>query len=403
MNILFIHQNFPGQFLHIAQLLAQQNHRVVAIRQDQAKQMPGVQVFAYTLRRANTPGIHPFVLEFESKVYRGEACAQVALQLRQQGFYPELMIAHPGWGEALYLKDVFPQAQLIVYAEFYYRPYGQDINFDPEFPTDSFTSHARLQTKNAVLQLALESMDRGVSPTVWQARTHPEWAQRKLHVIHDGINTQRACPNPQAWIHLPDRQIKITPGQPTVTFVARNLEPVRGYHCFMRALPKILAQQPQARILIVGGDGYSYGAKPEQGSYRQRYLQEVQAELDPSRVFFLGRVPYNTLLQLFQVTSCHVYLTYPFILSWSMLEAMSCGAVVVGSRTPPVAEVIDDGVNGFLVDFFDSEGLAETVCQILAQPQAWTSLQTAARNTIIERYELHQKCLPALMEMLGIE
>ena len=400
MNILFVHQNFPGQYVHVAPALARRGHRVVGIHQaGNGLDLAGVERHGYTLIRGNTPGIHPLAQEFESKIIRAEACAQIAIRLRDQGFQPEVIHAHPAWGEALYLKDVFPDAKLINYAEFYYRSHGQDMNFDPEFPAQDFTAFARLHTKNTNLCMALNAMDCGVSPTHWQAQTHPTWAQHKIQVIHDGINTDVAKPNPMARIDLPDRQVTITPGDEVLTFVARNLEPVRGYHSFMRALPEVLRRRPKVKVFIVGGDGTSYGSPPPTGSYRQQYLQEVAEQLDPQRVFLMGKISYAVYLQLLQISRCHVYLTYPFVLSWSMLEAMSSGALVVGSRTPPVEEFITHGDNGLLVDFFAIQDMADTLCAALEDGNPFAQQRQKARQTIVEHYDLHRHCLPQQIKL----
>lgn len=401
MNILFVHQNFPGQFRFLVPALVGRGHRVVAIsRKGNGGMLPGVELCHYDIGRGNTPAVHPLANEWESKVLRGEACARVAEELRRRGFVPDLIIAHPGWGEALYLKDVFPQAPLICFTEFYYRSQGQEMGFDPEFPVAGLQDMARLHTKNANLLLALDQMDVGISPTRWQASVHPQWAQQKIRVIHEGIDTQEMAPDPEARITLPDYGLHLAPGDEVVTFVSRNLEPVRGYHIFMRALPQILRRRPKAVVFIVGGDGISYGAANASGSYRDQYLQEVAAELDPRRVIFMGRVDYEVYRRLMQISRCHVYLTYPFVLSWSMLEAMSAGALVVGSRTAPVQEVIEHGVNGLLVDFFDIPALVDSVTEALSSPKAFLSLRQQARDTILQNYDLRSHCLPAQLELV---
>ncbi|MEX0740631.1 MAG: glycosyltransferase family 4 protein [Pseudohongiella sp.] len=401
MKLLFVHQNFPGQFRFLAPALVGRGHQVVAIsRKGNGGVLPGVELCHYDLARGNTAGIHVLASEWESKVLRGEACARVAEELRRRGFVPDLIIAHPGWGEALYLRDVFPQSPLICFAEFFYNAQGQEMGFDPEFPDADLHNMARLHTKNANLLLALEQMDAGISPTRWQASRHPQWAQQKIRVIHDGIDTDEMAPDPEARVTLPDYGLHLAPGDEVVTFVSRNLEPVRGYHIFMRALPEILRRRPNAVVFIVGGDSVSYGAPGTEGSYRGKYLQEVIAELDPKRVIFMGKVDYHVYRRLIQVSRCHVYLTYPFVLSWSMLEAMSAGALVVGSRTPPVTEVIEHERNGLLFDFFDIAGLTDTVTAALESPQDYASLRQQARETILQDYDLHSHCLPAQLALV---
>jgi glycosyltransferase involved in cell wall biosynthesis len=401
VNILFVHQNFPGQFAFLAPALAVRGHRVVAISHKGGDgALPGIELCQYDIPRGITPGIHPLSSEWEAKVLRGEACAAVAEKLRDGGFVPDLIIAHPGWGEALYLQDVFPQAPLLCLTEFFYRSKGQEADFDPEFPIRDLQDLARLHTKNANLLLALDKMDVGIAPTRWQASLQPQWAQQKIRVIHEGINTKIMAPDPDARVTLPDHGLHLAPGDEVITFVSRNLEPVRGYHIFMRALPEILRRRPKALVFIVGHDGVSYGPPCANGSYRQQYLKEVASQLDPKRVLFMGRVNYEVYRHLIQISRCHVYLTYPFVLSWSMLEAMSAGALVVASRTAPVEEVIEHKVNGLLFDFFDVAGLADTVVAALKAPAAFASLRQRARETILQNYDLHTRCLPAQLALV---
>lgn len=400
MKLLFIHQNLPGQFKHLLRFFSEQGHDLVGLGMGDVVSVPGVNVYGYRPSRGNAAGVHPWAQEFESKIIRGEACVYELQRLKASGFEPDVIFAHPGWGEVLFVKLVYPKAKLICLMEFFYRLSGQDLGFDPEFPTPDIEGGARLASKNANLLLAMESMDFGVSPTPWQASTLPAWVNHKLRIIHEGVDTSICKPDGAARLELPERGLSIRPGDEVLTFVARNLEPVRGYHIFMRALPEILARRPNAKVFIVGGDGVSYGRAPEGGSYRTRYLAEVADRLDPRRVLFLGRVDYQAFLRLMQISRCHVYLTYPFVLSWSMLEAMSCGALVVGSRTAPVADVIEDGANGLLVDFFDVGGLAERVSDVLAKPARYDAMRLAARQTVLERFDLRSVCLPAYARLL---
>lgn len=401
MKILFVHQNFPGQFKHLVKYWVGAGHAVVGLGQGQVPAHDGARVIGYTVNRGNASDVHPWAQEFESKVIRAEACARAAMQIQRSGFDPDVIFVHPGWGEALFLKAIFPRAKLVCLMEFFYRPVGQDMGFDPEFPAAGFEAQASLASKNANLLLSMEAMDIGVAPTPWQASTLPDWAKSKLRIIHEGIDTRLCCPDPSAKISLPDQDLCVRPGDEVLTFVARNLEPVRGYHIFMRALPEIMAKRPRVKVFIVGGEGVSYGATPQESSYRLRFLSEVADRLDPKRVFFMGKVPYHVFLRLMQITRCHVYLTYPFVLSWSMLEAMSSGALVVGSKTAPVADIIQHGDNGILVDFFDTEALAEQVCDVLSNPVHYEAMRIAGRQTIIDRFDLGSVCLPAYSRLLS--
>lgn len=402
MRVLFVHQNFPAQYRHLAPALAAEaDSQVVALSFNQSPPLPGVQPLYYQLPRGTSPNIHPWVAETETKVLRGEAAARLALELRQQGFIPQVICAHPGWGEALFLKDVFPEAKLLALIEFHYGVPKTDINFDPEFFEDSFENRCRLRLKNANNLLNLEAMDWGICPTAWQRQVVPSCYWNKLTVIHEGIDTDLVRPNSEVQFTLKEPGLTLTRKDQIITFVNRNLEPYRGFHSFMRALPEILRRHPRARVLIVGGDEVSYGSRLADGqTYRQKYLAEVGDRLDLKRVHFLGRVPYGTFLSLLQVSSVHVYLTYPFVLSWSMLEAMSAGCLVVGSATSPVEEVIRDGENGLLVDFFSPEQIAAAVTRVLEHPDGFPSLRQRARQTIVENYDLKTVCLPRQVQLV---
>jgi glycosyltransferase involved in cell wall biosynthesis len=306
------------------------------------------------------------------------------------------------YGEVLYLKDLFPDIPLIGLFEFYYHGHGQDVGFDPEFPAD-LDSQCKVRTRNANHLVALEAVDVGVCPTAYQKSVHPVVFHDKLRVIHDGINTEVACPNPSVTLTLtPQGQpLTLTRNDEVITFVNRNLEPYRGYHIWIRTLPRILAQRPQAQVIIVGGDQVSYGAAaPEGKTWKQIYFEEVKDRLDLNRVHIFDRIPYPQLLQLFQLSSVHVYLTYPFVLSWSMLEAMSCGCLVIGSHTPPVTEVIRDGENGLLVDFFRSDQICDRIQQVLEHANRMQAIRDKARQTILERYDLNRICLPQQLNLV---
>ena len=398
LNVLFVHQNFPGQFKHLAPALAGAGHSVKAMAID-GPGLPGIELHRYKPARSTSREIHPWAAEFETKVIRGEACAAAALRLKEQGYAPDLIVTNPGWGESLFLKDVWPQARLLALLEFYYAARGLDYDFDPEFFRADAAREARLRTKNAHILLALEAMDWGVCPTQFQMSTLPRTYHDRISVIFDGIDTATVSPDAAASITVDGKTLHA--GDEVLTFVNRNLEPYRGYHVFMRALPEILRRRPNARVLIVGGDEVSYGAAAPAGkTWKQIFLDEVKSRLDLGRVFFLGRIPYASFLKVLQVSRCHVYLTYPFVLGWSCIEALSAGSLVVGSRTPPVEEVIEHGKNGLLVDFFDTAGLAETVSDALARPEHFAPLRTAARERAIARYELRTICLPQQIELI---
>jgi glycosyltransferase involved in cell wall biosynthesis len=394
MRVLFVHQNFPGQYLHLAPAMAARGHNVKAFTIQQHPVPKGVQVIKYTPQRGSSKNIHPWVTDIETKVIRGEAAAGVAMSLRKQGYIPDLICAHAGWGESLFLKDVWPEARLLTIFELHYQVQGGDASFDPEFSTDDARNRMRLRMKNANSLLNLDTADHGVSATRFQWSTLPEIYRPRVSVIHEGIDTTTICPDAGAQLALPSGQV-LTRQDEVITFVGRNLEPYRGYHVFMRALPEILRRRPKAQVVIVGGDGVSYGkAAPEGSTWKQIFLDEVKDKLDMSRVHFLGMLPRDQFTRMLQVSSAHIYLTYPFVLSWSMIEAMSCGALVIGSSTAPVMEVLEDGRNGLLVDFFSRDEICNAIDRVMDHPDRMQVLRDAARRTAVAGYDLQAVCLP---------
>ena len=399
MNILFIHQNFPGQFKFLAPALAARGHRVVAMTMQKIEQQNwhGVTLVPYTASRGSTPNIHPWVGDFETKTIRGEACFRAALKLKQQGFNPDVIVAHHGWGESLFLKEIWPTAKLGIYCEFFYHANGTDVGFDPEFPVTDVAEPCRMRLKNLNNLLHFDIADAGLSPTQWQASTFPLPFRDRITVIHDGIDTEAVQPDPTVTITL-GNGVALSKKDEVVTFVNRNLEPYRGYHTFMRALPSLLRQRPNAQILIVGGDSVSYGAKPAGDStWKTIFANEVRPQMsdaDWARVHFLGNLPYQQFIPLLQLSTVHVYLTYPFVLSWSLLEAMSAGCAIVASDTAPLREAIRHNDTGMLVDFFDASALAEQVGALLADAQTRKTLGENARAFARAHYDLNTQCLP---------
>lgn len=400
MKILFVHQNFPGQYLHLARYLgAQPGNDVVFITQRKDGGLPGVRKIVYKPHRQITPDVHHYLRETEAAVINAQEVARAALELRASGFVPDVILGHNGWGEIWYLKDVFPTTPLVGYFEFFYRMKGADVGFAPDEP-DIFDTAPRVRTKNLGNLLALDTVDLGQTPTRWQHSLYPPRYQSKIRILHEGIDTNIAKPNPDASLTLTNGNT-LTRGDEVVTYVARNLEPYRGFHSFMRSLPDILSRRPNAQILIVGGDETSYGSPlPKGETHRERMLSELGESVDRSRVHFLGKVPYPIFLNVLQISSAHVYLTYPFVLSWSMLEAMASGCLMIGSRTAPVQEVIRDQENGLLVDFFSPQDIANRVVSVLEEPRAYSQLRENARRTILEDYDLHTRCLPAHLELI---
>jgi glycosyltransferase involved in cell wall biosynthesis len=368
VNYLFIHQNFPAQYQHVVRhLAAQPGHQVHFLTQPNQNSMVGVHKVTYSQDRRGAVNCHAYAAELDRAIHTGATVAQVCRELRDQGFRPDLIIGHSGWGETLFVKDVFPDVPVLANFEFYYHPRGVDVGFDAEFAS-LFNDPSRLRARNGVNLLAFQSADWGHSATHWQRSLYPPEMQSRISVLHEGVDTVRVRPDPAARFKVPGSRRMLTRRDEVVTYVARNLEPYRGFHMFMRALPQVLRRRKTAEVVIVGGDGVSYGAPPPpRSTFREMMLQEVGAKLDLKRVHFVGTLEYPDYLKLLQVSTAHVYLTYPFVLSWSFIEAMASGCLIVGSATPPVLEVLHDGKNGLTVDFFAYQKLAKLIEAALAE------------------------------------
>tara|TARA_B110000444_G_scaffold261018_1_gene310515 strand:- start:13924 stop:15207 length:1284 start_codon:yes stop_codon:yes gene_type:complete len=418
-KILFIHQNFPAQFKSIAPHLAHTtNYEIHTLsgtfrKSDEPepsylKSMGSITHHRYVIDKGSSSNTHLFAIEFETKMIRAEAVAKKCFELKEGGLSPDLIIDHPGWGESFFIKEIWPDCKLLSYFEFYYNTINSDIDFDldeVDLPLTGFDLYARLRARNAPAMMSYLDADKLISPTNFQKNTAPAYLQDKINVIHDGIDTDIIKPFDDGRISIKNSlgvEISLSKKDKIVTFVNRNLEPYRGYHSFMRSLPGIQKKHPDAYILIIGGDSVSYGAKSPTGrSYKEIYLEEVQNSLvDISKVIFLGRVDYVNYLTVMGLSSVHVYLTYPFVLSWSMLEVMALETVIVGSKTCPVEEVIEDNVNGLLVDFFDFNEISSVVNKVLSDPEKYKNLEKNARKTIIDQYDLKTVSLPKQVKII---
>lgn len=407
MRILIIHQNFPGQYKHLAPALVEAGHQVVSLtsKVDKPTRWKGVSLVPYKTKRGTSQTVHPWLADLETKVIRAEACYWQARALAKQGFTPDVILAHHGWGEPMFLKDVWPNARMGLYCELYHLADANTVAFDPEFPVKDMEANAlRLRLRNLNNALHFDVGDAGISPTTFQADTFPEPFRSRIDVIHDGIDTEVVKPNEAATLEVTGGKV-LTRDDEVITFINRNLEPYRGYHRFMRALPALLKARPNAQVVMLGGDEVSYGSKPPQGqTWKQIYIDEVREQIsdeDWARVHFLGRVPYDRFLAMMQVSRLHIYLTYPFVLSWSLLEAMSAGAAILASDTAPVLEVLKDDVNGRLTDFFDADQLVARASEMLDDAELRARLGTQARRYVQENYDLRSICLPRQMEWVA--
>lgn len=401
-NILFVHNNFPAQFGFVVEAAVARGYRCAAIASHTGRQQPGVPMERWQVRRSSTPAILKEAVRAEADLLRAGAAAEAALKLRQQGFRPDLIVGHPGWGETIYLREIFPEARQVIYAEYYYRTADGDVGFDAEF--GPATAPMELHAKNIGLALALSEADAIVTPTPFQASRLPGVFRQRTEILHEGVDLERIRKNPAARFATTSGKV-LDGSRPVITFVSRKLEPLRGYHIFMRALPRLLEQVPDAEVLIIGEAARAgYGsAAPGGRTWAELILDEVRESIDPARVHFTGRLPYDRFVDALSLSWAHVYLTYPFVMSWSLLEAMACGCLIVGSDTAPVRDAVTDGGNGLLVDFFDHDGLAARLIEACRAPEGFDHLRQAARATVEARYDRARVCLPAWMALIERE
>jgi glycosyltransferase involved in cell wall biosynthesis len=398
MRILFLHSNFPAQFRHLAVALAQNpNNQVVFGTNRREGSLPGVVKAIYSSSREVRPETHHYVRPLEKAVLQGQGVYRLAEELKQKGFIPDIVYGHSGWGPTLFIKDAFPKSTLLCYFEWFYQAHGSDADFDPVDPLTP-DDEARIRIKNAPILIDLYSCDRGLSPTDWQRHQFPGEYQSKITVSHDGIDTGYFKPQPGAKLILPRIKLDLSGVEEIITYVARGMEPYRGFPQFIETVALLQQKRPNCHVVIVGEDRVAYGKQlPDNQTYKQLMLEKVP--LDMTRVHFTGLLPYGEYLQVLQASSVHIYLTRPFVLSWSMLEALSTGCLIVASNTAPVTEVIEDGVNGLLVDFFSPQEICNRVEEVLNNPGEMSSIREKARETILQNYDLAQ-LLPKHLEWM---
>lgn len=399
-RVLFIHHGFPAHFLHLAQTLAESGCEIKAIAVA-GTPVAGVDLRQLTVARQTLPR-NRATGEMELVALRAAAGAAAMQALAGEGFRPDLIIAAPGRGESLHCKDIWPRAVLVAYGEFYWRIAGGDYAFDPEFSRDTLEGRARLRLRNTALLQAYAAADHILCPTEWQRSCLPADVRHKAVTLHNGIDTWLATPDPDASIELIRAGLVLTRRSSVLTFANRNLEPHRGFHVFMRALPEILKRNPDTHCIILGEDSISYGEPPKRfRNWREAMLHEVGGQLSTDRLHFVARLRYPDYLRVLQVSTCHVYMTYPFVLSLSCLEALCVGCRVVASDTAPVREVIRHGDNGLLVDFFDPAALADTVTGVLQDPARYDGMAAEAVLRARRDFDLRSVCLPRQLDWLA--
>ncbi len=394
MRILFIHPNFPAQFRHIAALLGRKGHDCVFLTANARKDwtIPGVRrLFYKPSEQREAKG--PFSILRQNEAH-AEAVLRACVDLRHSGFIPDLVYGASGWGGTWFVRDVFPQTRIAGYFEWFYHPDSADARFGSTQPPD-LKNRVSLRLRNTVILNDLCACDLCITPSAWQKSQFPSPLREKMQVLHDGIDTGYFSPK-AAPINIPG--LALRGDEPIITYATRGMEPYRGFPQFMQALALILAAHPQAHAVIAGEERVCYGSpRPDGKSWKEYMLGQVQ--LPQERVHFTGGLPYEHYRQLLRNSSVHIYLTRPFVLSWSMLEAMACGCLVVASDTEPVREVIGRGHNGLLCDFFSARAIATTVLQALDQGEKLQPLREEARKTIEARYAL-QDILPRLEQIL---
>jgi glycosyltransferase involved in cell wall biosynthesis len=387
LKFLFVHQNFPAQFVHIVRhLVAAKRHEVVFIAEPNLNDIAGVRKVPYAHPDLDIKQTHIAARELDNGVRRAEAVYRTAFGLKHLGYAPDIIIGHHGWGEMLNLRDLWPDAPMLGYMEFYYQHDKADVGFDPEFPSNPL-DFPRIRAKNAINHIALNLGGTGQTPTHWQLSTYPAWAQQSIELIWEGVDLDLCSPDAVARkTILKIGEMEIRPTDKLVTFVSRDLEPYRGFHIMMRALPHLMRARKDIKVVMIGGDGISYGAAPHQGgNWREVMLAEVGKDIDLNRVIFPGRVAYSTYLAALRRSDAHIYLTYPFVASWSLREAMAIGCPVIGGDTEPVREFITHGENGLLTPFLQPQTLAHTILGLLEAKALTRTLRENARTFAEQR------------------
>lgn len=394
MHVLFVHQNFPAQFGHIAgYLVRNQGFRCTFVSEKPSGWVDGIERIQYTAAGGATRQTHYCSRTFENAIWHTHAVHE-ALAARRD-LKPDLIVGHSGFGSTLFLRDLY-DCPLINYFEYFYRPQNSDMDFRPEFPVAPL-DRLRARSRNAMLLLDLENCDLGYAPTQWQRDRLPRLFHEKVRVIFDGVDTSLWQPMANLPRQIGDRAIP--PEVRIVTYVSRGMESMRGFDIFMKMAKQLCDRRADVIFAIAGQDRVCYGGDEKHTggkSFKEWVL--AQDRYDLSRFLFLGLLPPPTLAQLLALSDLHVYLTVPFVLSWSMMDALACGCTVLASRTAPVCEMIEHGKNGLLVDFFDIEGFVETANRVLDAPRDFKYLGQAGVEMIRERYSL-EVCLPQMLRL----
>ena len=379
-----MHRNFPGQFRYIAPVYSRdKNNNVVFVTNNpETPTYAGIKKVVYKIKRRIPKDSHRYLRFYEDSVIHGQSAAEELINLQQAGFKPDVIIGH-SWGSSLFVKEIFPDTPYIAYMEWYYNYKDSDVDFAKK--EVDINEKASLMCKNAHLLQDLVSCDYAISPTNWQKSQFPDIFKDKITVIHEGINTEICCPNDNARFKIPDKDIVLTKDDEVLTYVTRGMEEYRGFPEFMKAASILMKQRPNLHIVVGGEDRVCYGRTLANTTFKKEMLKKYN--YDMNRLHFVGLLKYNDYVNLLQTTTAHVYLTYPFVLSWSLMEAMAIGCRIIASNTQPVKEVIKDGFSGILTDFFDTDTLVKKINEVLDNKESYSLIQKNARDTIIKKYD----------------
>lgn len=400
MKILFMHNNFPGQYRRIEQFIKPMKDVQAAVATLETNaQKQNLKTVTYKPHRDATQGIHPALIATERAVLMGHAAYNTLLPPAKKGYKPDIILSHSGWGANMFLKDIFPDSKLLTYYEWYYHGVGTDADFLKQEPESDPNTLVRVRMKNTPILQDLAAMDWGQSPTYFQRSQFPDLFHDRISVLHDGVDTRFFSPaeNPKD-VKVKIGDVTLSGEDEVITYVARGMEPYRGFPQFIEAVAELQKQRPNLHVVMLGNDRAAYGSKRDDGKTYKEWALET-FDLDLSRLHMPGLQPLETFRDLMRITKAHVYLTVPFVLSWSLMEAMGAGALIIGSDTDPLKEVVTDGENGLLVPFFEPSAIVEAVIRACDDPAGHMPLRQKARETILERYDT-EKLLPQYWDLI---
>ena len=394
MRLLMVHQNFPGQFRDLAPALLDRGHEIRAIACCERSCDLRIKVRRYNHKLPERSGLHSLSLEVDDWIRRGESAAKEAEYFRKEGWAPDVILAHPGWGESQLMRDIYPTSPMLIWPELWLKPEHMGIKQGAA----TIEQLQYLRIKNWLLDGALADATAAILPTIYQANTFPQRWKQKIKVIHEGVKEELfELPRLKSLYVSPE--VIFGDDVQVVTFISRNLEPMRGFPEFMRALPTLQGLMPKVQVVVVGGDGVSYSSAPgEGGSWKEVLLKELEGKLDLNRIHFFGRVAHEELIKLYRRSDLHIYLSAAFVLSWSLTEILACGTAVLAGENPMLRELIEPGVNGALWSG-SSEGLGKAIAELLTKKELLQKWGAASRKRLMG--EFHQShCVEQLEKLL---